>query len=150
MGEDATRLISRVEYDNETDKLVGFVLPSSDDGLPLNDSFIAVSFESIEQSFKDGEIAKYAFVLWHSHLLKVFHLSVWVQIINLQVKLRWTYTFSRSVPNVESLLLVSEQMETSESCQQCKHRFSFVLRSLHQFIRQHIPCRVFLSHPGLL
>ncbi len=58
----ATRLISRIEYDNETDKLVGFVLPSDEKGLPLTDSFIAVSFSSIEQSFRDGDVAKYVFV----------------------------------------------------------------------------------------
>lgn len=62
IGEDATRVISRVEYDNETDKLVGFVLPCDKDGLPLGDSFIAVTFASIEESFKKAEVAKYAFV----------------------------------------------------------------------------------------
>ena len=43
IGEDATRLVSRVEYDSETDKLVGFVLPIDDIRLPLCDSFMAVS-----------------------------------------------------------------------------------------------------------
>ena len=33
VGEDATRLVSRVEYDNETNRLVGFVLPCNDKGL---------------------------------------------------------------------------------------------------------------------
>ena len=29
LGEDATRVVSRVEYDSETDRCVGFVLPSN-------------------------------------------------------------------------------------------------------------------------
>lgn len=62
IGEDATRVISRVDYDSETDKLVGFVLPCGEDGLPCIDSFMAVSFESMEKAFHDGELAKYAFV----------------------------------------------------------------------------------------
>ena len=62
IGEDATRVISRVEYDNETDKLVGFVLPCDNEDLPLTDSFIAVTFASIEESFRTAEVAKYAFV----------------------------------------------------------------------------------------
>ena len=62
IGEDATRVISRVEYDNETDKLVGFVLPCNEQGIPLGDSFIAVTFASIEESFRVAEVAKHAFV----------------------------------------------------------------------------------------
>ena len=62
IGEDATRLISRVEYDNETNRLVGFVLSCDGRGLPLNDSIIAVSFEAIEQAFEVADVAKYAFV----------------------------------------------------------------------------------------
>ena len=73
IGEDATRVISRVEYDNETDKLVGFVLPCDNEGLPLTDSFIAVTFASIEESFRTAEVAKYAFVymaqpLWYQNV----------------------------------------------------------------------------------
>ena len=62
IGEDATRLVSRLENDKETGRLVGFVLPSDDKGLPLTDSFMAVSFQAIENSFKVGEVANYAFV----------------------------------------------------------------------------------------
>ena len=51
--------VSRVEYDKEMDRLVGFVLPSDDNdkGLPLSDSFMAVSFQAIENSFKVGKVA---------------------------------------------------------------------------------------------
>ena len=62
VGEDATRVITRVDYDNETNRLVGFVLSCDEEGLPLCDSFLAVSFEAIEESFKTADTAKYAFV----------------------------------------------------------------------------------------
>ena len=62
LGEDSTRVASRVQYDSETNKLVGFVLPCNDTGLPICDSFLATSFSAMEASFKEGSLAKYAFV----------------------------------------------------------------------------------------
>ena len=62
LGEDSTRVVSRVQYDSETNKLVGFVLPCNDNGLPICDSFLAMSFKAMETSFKEGSLAKYAFV----------------------------------------------------------------------------------------
>ena len=62
IGEDATRLVGRVDYDPETDRLVGFVLPLDQDSLPIIDSFVAVSFEAMENYFMTERIAKYAFV----------------------------------------------------------------------------------------
>ena len=62
IGKDATRLISRIDYDNETDQLVGFVLPCDDNGLPVIDTYLAVSLDSIKESLSKGEAAKYAFV----------------------------------------------------------------------------------------
>lgn len=62
VGEDATRVISRVEYDCETDRCVGFVLPLNKYGLPEIDSFLAVSFKAIEQMFSKNQMAKYAYV----------------------------------------------------------------------------------------
>jgi len=47
IGEDATRVINKVQYDVESDKLVGFVLPCNEYGLPQSDSFIATDFESV-------------------------------------------------------------------------------------------------------
>jgi len=35
-----------VEYDNNMNRCVGFVLPIDDDGLPKNDEFLALSFEN--------------------------------------------------------------------------------------------------------
>ena len=62
IGEDATRVISRVEYDSETDRCVGFVLPVNQFGLADGDSFLAISFEAIERMFSAHEISKYAYV----------------------------------------------------------------------------------------
>ena len=52
IGEDATRITARVEYDSEMSRLVGFVLPCDEMGLPISSSFMATSFQSIESSFK--------------------------------------------------------------------------------------------------
>ena len=62
ISEDATRLIGRVDYDKETNKLVGFVLPSNNEGIPLSDSFIAVSFDFVQETFSTTEIGKYVLV----------------------------------------------------------------------------------------
>ena len=62
VAEDGTRVIARVEYDYETDRCVGFVLPMTKSGVPIADSFRAVSFECIESMFKNNEIARYAYV----------------------------------------------------------------------------------------
>ena len=62
IGEDATRLIARVDYDKLTDRLVGFVLPIDNKGLPQNNIFLASSFAAIENYFKTSTIAKHAFL----------------------------------------------------------------------------------------
>ena len=48
ISEDATRIISRVDYDVETDRCVGFVLPVNACGLPIVYSFLVASFVAIE------------------------------------------------------------------------------------------------------
>ena len=58
IGEDATRVIGRVDYDSETNRCVGFVLPLDDHGLPLVDSFLATSFAAIEKMFSSATVAK--------------------------------------------------------------------------------------------
>lgn len=60
IGEDATRVMTRIEYDGETNQLVGFVLPCDSNGLPQCNTFTADSFQSIETSFRVGTVAKYA------------------------------------------------------------------------------------------
>lgn len=62
MSEDATQVISRVEYDSETNRLVGFVLPCNKDGLPFANSFLALSFGGNEEYFKSQKISKFAYV----------------------------------------------------------------------------------------
>ena len=62
IGEDATRVVARVEYDSETDRCVGLVLHLTNNGLPIVDSFKAISFNAIERMFLENEIAKYAYV----------------------------------------------------------------------------------------
>ena len=63
IGEDATRLISRVEWDPESNRCCGFVLPINEKGLPEVDSFLALTFESsMERMFINNKISKYAYV----------------------------------------------------------------------------------------
>ena len=42
--------------------MVGFVLPCDNDGLPLTDTFLATTFQQMEQCFLNNDVAKYAFV----------------------------------------------------------------------------------------
>ena len=59
---DDTRIKYRLEYDPNTDRYVGFVLPLKD-GLPICDSFVFDTFEGIEQAYNTSTIAKYAHVV---------------------------------------------------------------------------------------
>ena len=62
IGEDATRIIGRVDYDSQTDRLVGFVMPVNELGLPVTDTYLATSFITIEKFFSTSTVAKYAFL----------------------------------------------------------------------------------------
>ena len=73
IGEDATLVISMVDYDIEAKKLVGLVLPSTKNGLPLPDALLVISFDSITSAFQDGEFAKYAFVYVAQTVTKDVH-----------------------------------------------------------------------------
>ena len=55
ISEDATRIISRVEYDSSSNKIVGFVLPLDSNSLPEQTSFYATSFVDIEQMFLNSK-----------------------------------------------------------------------------------------------
>ena len=55
-------MIGRIEYDNETDRCVGFVLPLDGNSLPMVGSFLVVSFMAIENMFRQNSVAKYAYV----------------------------------------------------------------------------------------
>lgn len=90
IGEDATRVIARVEYDCESNKLIGFVLPCDENGLPIREAFTATTFESIEDAlFRTGAIAKYAFAYMVQPLSQnvpafCLHMyAAWVQTTNL-------------------------------------------------------------------
>ena len=50
IGEDATKVVRRVQYDPETNRMVGFVLPCDDTGLPLTYSFLANSLRMLQIS----------------------------------------------------------------------------------------------------
>lgn len=62
IGEDAMRVVGRVDYDGETDRCVGFLLPLNERSLPIIDSFIAVSFPVMENMFCKHPISKYAYI----------------------------------------------------------------------------------------
>lgn len=62
IGEDATRVIGRVDYDSETNQCVGFVLPLDVNGLPVVDAYLATSFTAIEAMFNSASISKYAYI----------------------------------------------------------------------------------------
>ena len=74
VGEDATQLILRVDYDSTSDQLAGFFLPVDSSGLPKLDSFIASSFNAIEKHFSEGIIAKCAF-LYGTAIEQIFILA---------------------------------------------------------------------------
>lgn len=71
ISEDATRILEKVQYDSQTNRLVGFVLPLSSNGFPKPDAYIAESAAQIEHSFKTGKTASLAYTVMaqsvHSH-----------------------------------------------------------------------------------
>ena len=62
IAEDATRIEGRVEYDSESNRCVGFVLPLNENGLPKVDSFLATSFSAIESMFLRNAVSKYVYI----------------------------------------------------------------------------------------
>ena len=62
ISEDATRVVSRVEYDGNSDSIVGFVLPISEDSLPKQNLFSATTLEEIEQIFASSKKATSAYI----------------------------------------------------------------------------------------
>ena len=99
IGEDATRLISRVEWDPESNRCCGFVLPINEKGLPEIDSILALTFEGMEGMFIDNQISKYAYMYMVQPLM-VDCPSFCLMIIGTDNKftaksvlLRWQYIF---------------------------------------------------------
>ena len=100
VSEDATRVISRVEYDNETNRLVGFLFPCDSNGLPVAHYFLALSLESVEECFKTQEISKFAYVFMAQCITQRIH-AICVGCIGssncfdaTDVLQRWQYIFS--------------------------------------------------------
>ena len=57
LSEDATRLTGRLQYDQNTNQIVGFVLPMDKQGMPIPLSFPATSAQVIEKYFENEKIA---------------------------------------------------------------------------------------------
>ena len=51
IGEDATRVVTRAEYDSETDCCVGLVLPLTKNGLPIVDSLKLYHLMPLKECF---------------------------------------------------------------------------------------------------
>lgn len=51
-----------MDYDPQTNRCVGFVLPLNSDGLPEKDAFLATSYESIATYFEQENRSKFAYV----------------------------------------------------------------------------------------
>lgn len=62
VSEDATRVVSRIDYDGKSDSIVGFVLPLGASSLPEHGYFDATSFERIEQMFSTSKKSTNAYV----------------------------------------------------------------------------------------
>lgn len=58
IGEDATGVIGRVDYDSETNRCVSFVLPLDVNSLPTVDAYLATLFTAIEAMFNSAFISK--------------------------------------------------------------------------------------------
>lgn len=63
IAEDATRITSKIEYDSVNNKVMGFSLPLTKDGVPKTDAFIAESAENIRQYFIEHQKANYAYTI---------------------------------------------------------------------------------------
>jgi len=62
VSEDATRVVSRIDYDGKSDCIVGFVLPLGENSLPEHGYFDATSFERIEQMFLTSKKSTNAYI----------------------------------------------------------------------------------------
>lgn len=58
VSDDSTGLVNRIRYDRKTNKVVGFVLPYDDNGMPKSNSFLATSAKAIENYFKKEKPAR--------------------------------------------------------------------------------------------
>lgn len=59
LSEDATRIINRVQYDSSTNQLIGFVLPTDNNGMPIPFSYKARSSQEIVDHFSNGIVSNF-------------------------------------------------------------------------------------------
>lgn len=57
LSEDATGISGRIQYDKQSDQLIGFVLPMDQNSMPISSSFKATSAKEIESSFENGKVS---------------------------------------------------------------------------------------------
>lgn len=62
ISEDGTRVTAKIEYDEKSNKIIGFTLPLTD-GLPKTDAYIATSAKAIEDYFRQCIKSHYAYVI---------------------------------------------------------------------------------------
>lgn len=62
ISEDGTRVTAKVEYDEKTNKIIGFTLPLIN-GLPKTDAYIASSAKTIEDYFRQCIKSHYAYAI---------------------------------------------------------------------------------------
>lgn len=63
ISEDATRITGKVQYDPRFNQISGFTLPLNEQGVPVCDSYPATYSKEIEDYFKTGTTANYAYVI---------------------------------------------------------------------------------------
>ncbi len=62
VSEDATRISSKIEYNSNTNKVMGFSLPL-ENGVPNNNAFLATSAKAIANYFETSSRADYAYTI---------------------------------------------------------------------------------------
>lgn len=63
VSEDATRIKSAVEYDRDSNQLVGFTAPFDDNGYPKIRLFEAKNGKAVENFFNSSKVSNYAYVI---------------------------------------------------------------------------------------
>lgn len=53
LSEDSTKITPRIEYENATNQLVGFVLPFNENGMPKSASFVGRTAKEFEYHFQN-------------------------------------------------------------------------------------------------
>ena len=78
ISEDATRIISRVEYDCETNRMVGFILPCDDTGLLLLIHSRQLHLKLLKNALKLKKCLNWHMCMWHRVFCMLYHHSAWV------------------------------------------------------------------------